>query len=415
MLVDFDLVVQGQAGGGRTAKAVADAIRDWFQREYRPLLVASRTAVDGRGAAAARIHLHPVDPGVRFHVSAQGLVTVRADVLPVGPGFHVFLVGALQALGEAQDIAWVRLPRVGPRDASEHAQERLMNVARDGLDGLAGGAEGPGSLMLPLHERFSHDSLVATPLGPRDMAWLARAAIGGHVLRDVFPWPEPGFGPRYTRGRALSLMWMHVRWRAPRDGDERRLLEVVDGLMLDAWQGEPNQALPWAEWAEIRSLLGIEDEQSPEITRRLADEAPRDPVGYRRHPVSTRLPAGWWVTVPGELATRWEDRVTWRADGETGSVRLSVLSGMERSAQPLPVRAMNANQLVHREGGMHGAAVFESAPGGAWSLRGRMRSDGGEVRIDIELAPGVQRVTAADIFRSLAWLDPDAGLRDGRT
>ena len=404
MSVDFDLVVQGRAGGGRPAKAVADAIQEWFQDEYRSLLTASRTAVDGRGAAAARLHLHPVDPGVRFHVSAHGVVTVRADVLPVGPGFHVFLVGALRALGEAQDIAWARLPRVGPRDASEHAQERLMNVAREVLDGLATAEEGSVSLMLPLHERFSHDALVATPLGPRDMAWLARAAIGGHVLREVFPWPEPGFGPRYTRGRALSLMWMHVRWRSPRDAAERRLLEVVDGLMLDAWRGEPNQDLPWAEWAEIRSLLGMEDEESPEIGRRLDDQVPRSRVGYRRQPVSIRLPAGWWITVPGELATGWEDRVTWRADGDTGSIRLSVLSGVERSAHPLPVRAMNAHQLVHRDGSVHGAAAFEPGVDGAWTLRGRSRSDGGEVRIDIDLSPGVERAVAAAVFRSLRWV-----------
>ena len=403
---EFDIVLRGQAQGGRSAKAVADAIRDWFQTAYRSLLTASRTAVDGRGAAAARLHLHPVDPGVRFHVSADSVVTVRADVFPVGPGFHVFLIRALRELGEVVEIDWERMPRVGPRDASEHAQERLMAAARAVLARLSRDADHPATLMLPLHERFAHDNLVATPMGPRDMAWLARAATGGHVLRDVFAWPEPGFGPRYTRGRALALMWMHVRWRTPQDADERRLLEVIDGLLLDAWQGEPNQDLPWVEWAEIRSLLDFDDEHGPEIAQRAADAEPRPRIGYRRQPVSIRLPAGWWVTIPGELGTRWEDRVTWRAAGASCSARLSVLSGMERSAHPLPVRAMNGNQLIQRDDRVHGAAVFERAGETGWTLRGRMRSDGGEVRIDIEVPEGGDRSTASEIFRNLRWSDP---------
>jgi hypothetical protein len=403
---EFDLVVRGRAHGGRTAKAVADTIRDWFQAEHRALLTAARTAVDGRGSAAARLHLHPVDPGVRVHVSADGLVTVRADVFPVGPGFHVFLAQALGQLGRDVGVTWADLPRVGPRTASEHAVERLMGAARAALDRLSADPGGQLSLMLPTQERFSHDALVATPLGPRDMHWLAKAAIGGHVLRDVFCWPEPGFGPRYARGRALALMWVHVRWRAPQDDGERRLLEAVDGLLLDAWQGEPNQDLPWAEWAELRRLLGTEDEHSPEIARRGAEAVRWPPVGYRRRNVSVRLPAGWWVTVPGSLSTRWEDRATWRADDGQRSVRLSILSGMERSAHPLPMRAMNSNQLVHRDDVVQGAAAFERDGEQARVLRGRMRSARGEVRVEARVPQGRDRPWAEDIFRSLSWEMP---------
>jgi len=403
---EFDLVVRGQAHGGRSAKAVADAVVGWFQSGHRALLTASRTAVDGRGAAAARLHLHPVDPGVRVHVAADGLVTVRADVSPVGPGFHVFLSQALRSLGQDIDVTWVDLPRVGPRDASEHAQERLMGMARAALARLADRPGGAISMMLPPQERFEHDGLVATPLGPRDMLWLAKAATGGHVVRDVFPWPEPGLGPRYARGRALALMWVFVRWRAPRSDTERQTLEAVDRLLLDAWVGEPNQDLPWSEWAEVRRLLGAEDEQSPEIARKGADAQGGTPIGYRRRRVSVRLPAGWWVTVPGALATRWEDPATWRAEGADRSVRVSVLSGMQRAAYPLPQRAMNANQLVHRDDIVQGAASFERDGPDARILRGRMRSKEGEVRLEARVPGGRERDWAEDVFRSLSWETP---------
>jgi hypothetical protein len=403
---EFDLVVHGRAHGGRSAKAVADAVVAWFQSEHRALLTASRTAVDGRGAAAARLHLHPVDPGVRVHVAADGLVTVRADVSPVGPGFHVFLSKALGALGRDVDVTWADLPRVGPRDASEHAQERLMGAARAALDRLADAPGGSLSMMLPPQERFDHDGLVATPLGPRDMLWLAKAATGGHVVRDVFPWPEPGFGPRYARGRALCLMWVFVRWRQPRGDAERQTLEAVDRLLLDAWSGEPNQDLPWSEWAEVRQLLGIEDEHSPEIARKAAEAQGWPPVGYRRRPVSVRLPAGWWVTVPGALATHWEDRATWRAEDADRSVRVSVMSGMQRAAHPLPQRAMNANQLVHRDDVVEGAAAFERDGPDVRVLRGRMRSQEGEVRLEARVPGGRERGWAEDVFRSLSWETP---------
>lgn len=406
MTAEFDLVVRGQARGGRSAKAVADAVVAWFQSEHRALLTASRTAVDGRGAAAARLHLHPVDPGVRVHVASDGAVTVRADVSPVGPGFHVFLAQALGALGQDVDLAWSDLPRVGPRDASEHAQERLMGAARAALDELADAPSGAVSLMLPAQERFEHDSLVATPLGPRDMHWLAKAATGGHSLRDVFPWPEPGFGPRYARGRALSLMWVFVRWREPRDDAERQTLEAVDRLLLDAWSGEPNQDLPWAEWAEVRRLLGTQDEHDPEIARRGAEVEPSVRVGYRRRRVSVRLPAGWWVTVPGGLSSRWEDRGTWHADDGVRSVRVSVQSGMEREAHPLPRRAMNPNQLVHEGDTVQGAAAFERDGAEARVLRGRMRSKEGEVRLEARVPGARERAWAEAVFRSLSWEMP---------
>ncbi|MEC7949286.1 MAG: hypothetical protein VX265_17075 [Myxococcota bacterium] len=403
---DFDFVVRGQAQGNREANAIVEALQGWFATEHRALLTASQTAVDGQGAAAARVHLHPIDPGVRMHVAKDGQVTVRAHVFPVGPGFHVFLAKELGALGHAMGIDWTDLPRVGPRDASEHAQERLMMAARAALDLLAEMPAARPALMLPPQERFTHDALVATPLGPRDMHWLAKAATGGHVVRDVFAWPEPGFGARYARGRALSLMWVHLRWRSPRDDAERRMLEAVDRLLLDAWQGEPNQDLPWAEWAEVRRLLGTKDEHTPEIGRRAAGIVSWPPVGYRRRPVSIRLPAGWWITVPGSLATRWEDRATWRAEDGQRSVRVSVISGMERSADPLPQRAMNANQLVHRDDVVQGAAVFERGDGEVRVLRGRMRSGRGEVRIEAQVPRGRERGWAEDIFRSLSWEQP---------
>lgn len=401
----FDLVVQGRALGERRPRAVADAVEAWFQSEHADLLTVSRTASDSSGAAAARIHLHPVDPGVRVHVGADGTVVVRADCLPVGPGFHVFLAGALRNLGLTVDIAWEPPPRVSLMDASERAQERLMEVARNVVDQLGGDTDGL-ALMLPPHERFEHDALVATPLGPRDMRWLASAAVGGLHLHEVFPWPEAGTTPRVLRGRALSMLWTQVRWRPPLDAAERSLLSQVDQLLLAAWTGEPNLALPWSEWGELRVLLGVEDDASDEIARRGAECPSWDPVGYRRRPVTSRLPGGWWITTPGGMATRWADRATWMAEDEARAVRVSVTGSGPRRAEPLPRVAMTADQLVHEGSDWRGAARYESGEGGARFLVGRMVGPKGEARISIGMPGEDDRRWAERVFRSLTWVEP---------
>jgi hypothetical protein len=398
----FDLVVQGRALGDRRPRAVADAVEAWFRSEHPGLLTVSRTAADPSGAAAARIHLHPVDPGVRVSVGTDGTVVVRADCLPVGPGYHVFLAKALRRLGPAVDLAWEPPPRVSLMDASERAQERLMEAARAVIDRL-GGADARHALMLPPHEEFEHDGLVATPLGPRDMHWLAAAAVGGLHLHEVFPWPEAGPTARVLRGRALSMMWTQVRWRPPQDAAERDVLSQVDQLLDAAWTAEPNLDLPWPEWAEVRALLGVEDDVSAEIARRGAEAPHTGPVGYRRRPVTSRLPAGWWITTPGELATRWADRATWQAaDGER-TVEVTVAGAGPRRATPLPRVAMTADQLVVEGGGWRGAAQFGMGGDGARLLEGRAVGPKGEARIWASMPASGDRRWAERVFRSLAW------------
>ena len=195
----FDMVVRGLADGQVSAEAFADAILEWFQSSHGEMIVAGRSAADGLGAAAVRVHLHPADPGVRIHVSAAHVVTVRADVFPVGPGFHEFLARALRHLGRDLGVAWEVEPRVGPSAASEHAQERLLVEARRVVDELGGSGSFAG-FMLSRHELFEHNELVATPPS-------APETCGGWRRRR---WARCGFATYFrgrSRARARATWW----------------------------------------------------------------------------------------------------------------------------------------------------------------------------------------------------------------
>jgi hypothetical protein len=402
----FDMVVRGLAQGQSEATPFADRVLNWFRENHGDMITAGRTATDAGGAAALRVHLHPADPGVRVHVSSGLAVTVRADVFPVGPGFHEFLASALRRMGRALDIRWEVEPRAGPSAASEHAQERLLVEARRVVDQI-GATAGPHLFMLPRHERYEHTELVATPLGPRDMRWLAAAAVGALQLRDVFPWPEPGQGPRYLLGRALTVMWTQVRWRRPADDVERARLVEVNRLLAAAYHGEPNLDLPWAEWAEIRNLIDVTDDLTEEISARGEGVVRWPPIGYRRRAVQARLPAGWWVRVPGAMGTRWDDKATWCVDDGVRTARFTVVDRRERVSLPLPTQTMHADQLVHDGGEWRGAArITRPDDGEVRVLEGRMVGPESEVRVTAQYSHPFDRRWAETLFRSLEWVNP---------
>src|SRR4029078_2481124 len=55
--------------------------------------------------------------------------------------------------------------------------------------------------------QFETDAAIATPLGPRDDAWLARASKDAWAASDIRPWWFDATDARYLLNRALVILW----------------------------------------------------------------------------------------------------------------------------------------------------------------------------------------------------------------
>ena len=97
---------------------------------------------------------------------------------------------------------------------------------------------------------------MATVLGPRDDAWLERALADPRVAADVWPWVADAMDARYLLGRALSQLWLEVRWRPPAGADEIQLVDEILATLRRAYPLEPGLAWPWPAWRELLELRG---------------------------------------------------------------------------------------------------------------------------------------------------------------
>jgi hypothetical protein len=180
--------------------------------------------------------------------------------------------------------------------------------------------------------------MLATPLGPRDRAWLERVKQTPSTGRDVFSWWESGRGASYFAGVARTLMWTAARWRAPIDDAERALLDRIVTSIERAHGLDPSIELPWIEAAEIYELLGEDSLRATRAgvlaegarkrggrSKNIASSTPAA-IGYRRSPVRVSLSGGWSLVIPGELAERWEEQGTWVGWDRTRTIWMSSMS-----------------------------------------------------------------------------------------
>ena len=283
------------------------------------------------------LDLHPAPQPLTIAADAEGASRDTADTSSVGPGYHTFVARVLDRLSERLEIAWTRehdprpgrtaAPWVGARQPlAERAaveREHLTLLGRvlgaGGRPAPAGHATastsgpGPGT-------QFTFDGAIATPLGPRDDAWLARAArdaaargrhpaVVGRCHRRALP-------PRSGR---WSSCGPSVRWRPPADDDERATMDEVLGLLRRALPSDASLPYPWREWAELITLRGIPDPIADRVLRQAerTDRA-RPPIGYRRRPV-TITHEGWVLDVPGAFGER-RTAEAW-SGGERGRAR----------------------------------------------------------------------------------------------
>jgi hypothetical protein len=296
---------------GRSSRPLSlDELEGWLRGRGGKLEPTTERGIDDDGRPLVAVRIHPAaEP---FRVIDLGDRAIRAEAMTgtAGPGYHAHVCALLAS---RPDVTWEEI-----EDESDYFEARdrralenatLLWLRTMAMEILALDARGYHDLQLSLPEgtTFEHDGLVATPMGPRDHAWLERAAKDPRSAIDVFPWWEEGETATVLRNAAISAMWIDVRWRAPLTDAERRSLLAVIQHLERGHALDPEVAWPWREWSELHELLG---EQSLAATRvhLRAQSAPPSAIGYRRRPVRVMLSGGWSIEVPGELAERWDER-----------------------------------------------------------------------------------------------------------
>jgi len=276
-------------------------------------------------------------------------VDALAVTSAVGPGYHTYLARLMRRLGTAMDIDWTtpdggagttdttRFVSGSDRATIEREmllwlQATLKSIREARVRGEAG-----IQLSLPMRTHFTFDGPVATPLGPRDDAWLETALERPQVAIDVWPWWQDAVDARSLLGRALCLIWTEIRWRAPGPGEQEAMDEVLE-LLRRAYVLDPSLDYPWPEWAELMEHRGNEGALAATV-RDHADGVDRPPFGYRRRPVTIRY-EGWSLTVPGSFGERWTSEEWW--GGESRRAITLAATPTEADGKPMPPDAFLA-------------------------------------------------------------------------
>lgn len=344
-------------------------IEAWFDEDladdpvWGHLLTRCRLGRTFDGSACLFVKAHPSSEDVEFRAVAAGELVVSAKTSIAGAGYHTALCQILRRLGQEQGIDW--LPpgddgsiddtgyffggtRQGVEDAMTRHLAALTRIVeqtiRKGHDGLA--------LGMPIDHAY-HGGPIKTPVGLRDAAWLTRVAQDPRNGLDLFPWWDDGLGATFYLGRALTDLWMNVRWVEPEPGSDR--WDATEGTLSDlcrAYELDPTLNFPWREWAELYDLLGRDEDATSETVRAFAAEAADGPrIGYRRHPVDVGLVGGWRIVVPGAMEEKW-DEGKWSAWGEGRAVWFTCWEfGGEAGGAPTAAEMLQRGEGVFEEEG----------------------------------------------------------------
>jgi hypothetical protein len=238
------------------------------------------------------IAIHPAAGPVEITHRDRELA-LEAQTGSAGPGYHAFVCTLADAIASSLALTWKTSldPALyfAHRDPSALERAALDDLARTVRDVLALADKGASGFALALPEglEVAHDGLLATPLGPRDRAWLERVAREPQHGRDVFAWPSPARDAQYFLGIALSLAWLEVRWRKPMDERERAVIERVVTSLERAHGLDASLEYPWGAWAECFALLGEESLRATRAQLKADEARERRKVrpGYRRQAV----------------------------------------------------------------------------------------------------------------------------------
>jgi hypothetical protein len=353
-------------------------VETWIRAEYPDVVRGTATRTIDGGVRELAVGLHPAATPVLFSADEEGVVSVRAAFVPVGPGYQTFVGRLAQRVGAEHGLVWADPSaesdppvartdalfdpaRAADRSVADHAYLTWLGsgliAARDAR------RRGSGTVHLgtPVGIRYQVDGAIATSLGPRDDAWLEAAVGDSRLAIDVTPWWADATDARYLLNRALCLMWTEVRWRPPADDDERHVHEEVLRLLARAFPLDPSLDYPWRAWHELARFRDVDDPMTRQVEMRAQRAAGGPQIGYRRGPVLVQH-EGWELEVPGSFSERrtadeWTGRESGRsitiAATETGTVS-GPMSGQAFLDQV--ARDLGADALSHDDGEVIGRA-----------------------------------------------------------
>lgn len=351
-----------------------------------------RLVVHQAGAILA-VEVHPAAEPIHF-TEEDGTVTLSAKTGTAGAGLHDWVCGLVDRLAERTGVPF---DVEGARDPSGYVQrrdvERLLRYQRAFLAEVASqvlelARTGHSKIAIGLPDDVTFEGpegVVATPLGPRDEAWLRRVKKDGEG-EDTLPWARPGLDAAYFRGLALTLAWMEVRYRAPLDDEERALLSRVLAAFEQAHALAPDAPQDWSLWSELYELTGEESLRATRTHLKAEKSRLRSPVGYRRWPVTVQIGGGFRLRVPGELKAQWErDGRVWVAWDASRSLHVSTVRATGRPAGGLTSTEFTLEALLRHEPDAETAVERLSLQRGAIRGQAAIRTvdDEGEPRTEV--------------------------------
>ena len=352
-----------------SGESLLESVEAWLLAEYGDSVRSmSRRVIEG-GDAELTVALHPAAPELVMSANESGRVALTAETEAVGPGYHRFIGRLVERLGSDLSITWDRgepdpgaiLDGLGTTFADRTATERayLGWLGQTLVKARAGRAAHGTQLQIgiPGSTRYTFEGAIATVLGPRDDRWLDSAVADTRVATDITPWWADATDGQALLNRALALMWLDVRWRAPAIKEERDLLDEVHRTLTRAYPTDPTLAYPWRAWAELIEMRGIDDPMSRQVLVR-ADRESGDatPIGYRRAPVTIRH-EGWALEIPGSYAERRTPEEWWGG----GLGRNITLAAVQTATDG---GAMGAQAFVDHVGGDLGPEAIDHRAGG---------------------------------------------------
>lgn len=356
-----------------SAESLLTDVETWLTAEYADSIRTTHRHTLESGDGELTVTLHPAARELVVSASDTGRVTVIADTHDVGPGYHRFIARILERMGVDLSIAWDRPESDDDatdgsfavtfldRAATERAYlgwlgRTLVNARSQRLSG------GPGlHVGMPDGTRYTFDGAIATVLGPRDDAWLDGAVTDTRIATDITAWWADAADGQYLLNRALCLMWLEVRWRAPAGDTERGLLDEVHRLLSKAFPLDPTLAYPWHAWAELVALRRLDDPMAHQVTARAAREPEAAPIGYRRAPV-TISHEGWGLEIPGAFAER-RTAEEWWGGGAGRNITIAAVSSGDMSARDFVQQFggdLGPDAIEHRAGGVMGRAMIST-------------------------------------------------------
>jgi hypothetical protein len=387
----------------------------WLTGEYADAVRSTRQRTLPTGETTLAVDLHPAVPPLELTASDDGRVTAFGETGIAGPGYHRFAGRVLERLGTELGVDWIDgdgATTFADRPGIERLYLSWLGplLARARVSVRRGQRGVP--LGMPAGTHVATEAALATVLGPRDEAWLDAAIADPRVAVDITPWWADATDARYLMNRALTLMWLEVRWRAPAMEGEADLFDEIHRLLSRAYPTDPDLPYPWHAWAELASLRGITDPMARQAAARAARQPAADPpVGYRRDTVRISH-EGWSLEIPGSYAER---RTTeeWWGGGAGRSITLAATPTGTAAGAPMSAQAfidqfaidLGPDAITHRSGEVLARArlMTDSSSGvEAGILEGYAAVTGSGAAIRIQFDDPGDWQWALDTWRSLA-------------